>query len=317
MKLHSVSNLGEIAGLFSVYFLLNAAGGCLGLRDVRVSVPPAIMRGETAILFCHFDLEGDTLYSVKWYKGRREFYRYTPKEEPAMKIFPIQGLNVDRKQSSDRKLTLKRLEPTMSGRYSCEVSADAPSFHTSLVSADMEVVVPSDRPTITGVRSRYRVGDILHSNCSSSWSRPPAKLSWVVNEIQASAPNVIHYSPRRERNGDRESSLIGLRLKLQPQHFEGGRLKVRCIASIHDVYWQSTEKSVEEDRPRTSQQETVGPELFPSFPEISTIHPRFMDELDEEYNDIDDLPDSISSAPCARERYLLLASWLLLLVAIR
>jgi hypothetical protein len=60
-----------------------------------VTVPHAILLGETATLFCHFDLEGDSLYSVKWYKGRREFYRFTPKEDPAMKIFPIFGLEVE------------------------------------------------------------------------------------------------------------------------------------------------------------------------------------------------------------------------------
>jgi hypothetical protein len=65
------------------------------LKDVRVNVPAAILRGGTATLLCHFDLEGDSLYSVKWYKGRREFYRFTPKEDPAMKIFPIFGLEVE------------------------------------------------------------------------------------------------------------------------------------------------------------------------------------------------------------------------------
>jgi hypothetical protein len=39
-------------------------------------------------------MEGDSLYSVKWYKGRREFYRYSPKENPAMKTFPIAGVHV-------------------------------------------------------------------------------------------------------------------------------------------------------------------------------------------------------------------------------
>lgn len=28
------------------------------------------------------------------YKGRREFYRYTPKENPAMKTFNVNGINV-------------------------------------------------------------------------------------------------------------------------------------------------------------------------------------------------------------------------------
>lgn len=29
-----------------------------------------------------------------------------------------------------------------------------------------------------------------------------------------------------------------------------GKLKIRCSASIYDIYWQSTEVSTEEDRPR-------------------------------------------------------------------
>lgn len=64
------------------------------LRDVQVSVPPAVRRGDTATLHCYYDMDGESLYSVKWYKGRREFYRYTPKESPPMKIFPAQGVQV-------------------------------------------------------------------------------------------------------------------------------------------------------------------------------------------------------------------------------
>lgn len=61
-----------------------------------MTIPQAVKRGSNAMLTCNYDMENDTLYSVKWYKGRREFYRYTPKENPAMKVFPSQsGLNVE------------------------------------------------------------------------------------------------------------------------------------------------------------------------------------------------------------------------------
>lgn len=66
-----------------------------GLKDVSVRVPKAVKRGDNALLVCNYDMENDTLYSVKWYKGRREFYRYTPKENPAMKIFNHAGINVE------------------------------------------------------------------------------------------------------------------------------------------------------------------------------------------------------------------------------
>ncbi|XP_067009687.2 cell adhesion molecule 1 isoform X2 [Anabrus simplex] len=263
-------------------------GGCLGLRDVRVVVPIAILRGDSAVLSCHFNLEGDSLYSVKWYKGRREFYRFTPKEDPPMKIFPIQGLHVDRTHSNDTQLTLNHMEPNMSGRYSCEVSADAPSFHTSLVSGDLEVVeIPVDRPSITGVRARYRLGEELQCNCSSSWSRPAAKLTWLVNDEQASQHELKPYPARRDAHSDRENSLLGLQLVVKPHHFQTGRLKIRCIASIHDVYWQSTEKSVEEDRPKGIKLGAVGPEFVPNLPELSTAHPRLRNNLYDDYENED------------------------------
>lgn len=57
------------------------------LKDVSVTIPSAVKRGDNALLICNYDIENDTLYTVKWYRGRREFYRYTPKENPAGKIF--------------------------------------------------------------------------------------------------------------------------------------------------------------------------------------------------------------------------------------
>lgn len=68
----------------------------VGLRNVHVTIPAAVKRGDNALLICNYDMEGDSLYSIKWYKGRREFYRYTPKEEPqSIKTFPVAGINVE------------------------------------------------------------------------------------------------------------------------------------------------------------------------------------------------------------------------------
>ena len=65
------------------------------LRDVVVDIPAAVTPGDTVVMTCTYDLEGDDLYSVKWYKGRQEFYRYVPKELPHIKVFPMLGTNVD------------------------------------------------------------------------------------------------------------------------------------------------------------------------------------------------------------------------------
>lgn len=65
------------------------------LRGVTVTVPRAVRVGHSATLECDYDLENASLYSVKWYRGTDEFYRYVPKEEPPTRVFPLPGLEVD------------------------------------------------------------------------------------------------------------------------------------------------------------------------------------------------------------------------------
>lgn len=59
-----------------------------------MQIPTAVKKGNSTILNCWYDTEGDPLYAVKWYKGGREFYRYAPNETPVVKTFPIGNLTV-------------------------------------------------------------------------------------------------------------------------------------------------------------------------------------------------------------------------------
>lgn len=67
----------------------------MGLDKLTITVPTAVPVGDSTNLLCQFDLGDDNLYSTKWYKGRREFYRYTAKEIPHIKVFPVSGFIVD------------------------------------------------------------------------------------------------------------------------------------------------------------------------------------------------------------------------------
>uniref|UniRef100_A0A182W3N3 Ig-like domain-containing protein n=1 Tax=Anopheles minimus TaxID=112268 RepID=A0A182W3N3_9DIPT len=67
-----------------------------GLRNLSLSIkPPWVRRGQEAQLHCQYEMEGAPLYSVKWYRGTLEFYRYSPFENPPAKIFPFTGIKVD------------------------------------------------------------------------------------------------------------------------------------------------------------------------------------------------------------------------------
>ncbi|BFF94180.1 uncharacterized protein DMAD_11878 [Drosophila madeirensis] len=222
------------------------------LRDVRVRVPHAVRRGEKGILKCFYDIEDDSLYSVKWYKGRREFYRYTPKETPPMKVFHFPGVKVRRVSSNESQVVLDAVTMATSGKYSCEVSADAPSFHTLIAAAELEVIeTPHNAPFITGIRSRYRVGDILRGNCTSRHSRPAANLTWTVNNEEVNPSHVRHHKIVVDARNDMQTSIVGIHFVVTDQHFDNGKLKLRCSAQLHDVYWKTTEKTILEADPFT------------------------------------------------------------------
>lgn len=74
----------------------NVSAGVLGLRDVQLSVPEAVGVGASATLGCRWALDtGETLYTVKWYHGAQEFFRFVPKELPNTRVFSQTGISVD------------------------------------------------------------------------------------------------------------------------------------------------------------------------------------------------------------------------------
>lgn len=47
---------------------------------------------------------------------------------------------LQKSKSNATQIVLRDVVPSLTGHYNCEVSADAPSFHTAFVSAEMIVV---------------------------------------------------------------------------------------------------------------------------------------------------------------------------------
>lgn len=56
-------------------------------------------------------------------------------------FFPISfSLSSQRTSSNESQVVLDAVAMPTSGKYSCEVSADAPSFHTLIAAAELEVI---------------------------------------------------------------------------------------------------------------------------------------------------------------------------------
>ncbi|XP_069992582.1 cell adhesion molecule 1-like isoform X2 [Penaeus vannamei] len=218
--------------------LLATISGCQGLKVKKVVVPPHEKMGKGVVLKCEYDLEGDQLYSVKWYKGIKEFFRYVPADNPPIQVFDLPGVHVDRDKSNDRKVTLKEVSLKTSGKYKCEVSAEAPSFHTDSGAGELLVVhMPEHDPHISGMRTKYHVGDLVQVNCTSSPSKPAAALMWYINDKQADSGFLVDYAPV-SNGGGLETSILGLHFRARMTHLRHGHLKLRCSATIAAVYYR-------------------------------------------------------------------------------
>ncbi|GFT30122.1 ig-like domain-containing protein [Nephila pilipes] len=97
---------------------------------LELQVPPSIMRGQPITLNCTFDLEEDTLYSIKWYKNNVEFYRYILGDRPPGQKYPLQGIYLDNKFPHGPSIHMYKTDLASEGTYRCEVSSEAPVFDT-------------------------------------------------------------------------------------------------------------------------------------------------------------------------------------------
>ncbi|GBP94753.1 hypothetical protein EVAR_64653_1 [Eumeta japonica] len=136
-----------------------------------------------------------------------------------MNVIPAANSKLSVASSDQNRVVLTQVDRSLTGEYQCEVSADAPLFHTDIKAAAMVVVDPSvtiDRsrrafeaapaphsgvlitkvnwvsepplasPNVSADRMWYAGGEHIRANCSSPPSLPAANITWYVNEQMVS-----------------------------------------------------------------------------------------------------------------------------------
>lgn len=73
-------------------FLVLSGHWCL--RNVNLRAPEAVRSGESLTVSCTYVLEREKLYSVKFYLGDIEFYRFVPRESPPTRVFRPNGVSI-------------------------------------------------------------------------------------------------------------------------------------------------------------------------------------------------------------------------------
>ncbi|CAH2040837.1 unnamed protein product, partial [Iphiclides podalirius] len=136
-------------------------------------------------------------------------------------------------RSNGTQVLLRRLDLGLAGNFSCEVTAESPSFATQIATKFIDVIaLPVSDPTLHADKDRYQPGETLRANCSSAPARPAANLTIYVNDDpQRSSETSLHSSG----NG-LFTTRVTVELVVTPGLFPGGRLRLECAATIFDVY---------------------------------------------------------------------------------
>ncbi|XP_014213750.1 uncharacterized protein LOC106643224 isoform X2 [Copidosoma floridanum] len=233
--------------LLLLIVVLADISGTLGEIDVSIRVPVAVVENSTVKLTCDYNLHSMPLYSVKWYKGGKEFYRFLPKELPPQVSF-LPRVKIDMNLSDDHSVVLNNIEANQTGKYKCEVSTDAPKFITKLVWSYMHVVrLPEGNVTVRTEKLRYALGDTVRANCSAPPANPPANITWTVNGHTINSSYIRNTSMNYD---NRTMVTAKLELELTSESFVNGRLHITCRANVFQLYRNEATVVVEEERPR-------------------------------------------------------------------
>ncbi|XP_022249329.1 uncharacterized protein LOC111087334 [Limulus polyphemus] len=128
------------------FLILVSVTASFSLTIISLDVPETVPRGREVKLTCFYDLEGEKLYSVKWYRDDVEFFRFVPRDKPQQLYFPLEGIEVDFAKSNKQTICIQNVQAETGGKFRCEVSADAPFFKTAAAEKWMAVQDTSGFP---------------------------------------------------------------------------------------------------------------------------------------------------------------------------
>ncbi|XP_050524485.1 uncharacterized protein LOC126896079 isoform X3 [Daktulosphaira vitifoliae] len=237
---------------------------CTCVKNLKINTPDAVKSGSTLKLNCTYDLEKQALYSIKWYLRDQEFYRYVPKESPPTRVFPMAGVIVNVQESDANKVTIVNIRRILTGFYKCEVSADAPYFHTAIKTKLTYVTdEPKQPPKLLVKKMKYSAGDHINVSCITTESYPAVNVTWFVNNHTADSIRTVHIKTVIEYLPD---DLVITRSYLHttadPMIFSTGRIKIRCQTTQFDLYksWSDIEL-IDNAPPKLAQ--VIGPSSSP------------------------------------------------------
>jgi len=246
-------------------FILSLGASRVGsIKEVHLHFPSVVSIGEPVKLECRFSLEDESLYSVKLYRGNKEFVHFVPEFSPPYQVYTRKGINIKSVNMSlgakvfqyptmhsitqpmnnlkynkigagSIAVELERVNLYTHGLYSCEISADAPSWDTGVVRRRLRVLVePVKQPIIVGIRTVYKPGQDLNITCIVKDTYPSSNITWYMGGKKV--PDQLSVGSAGP------SGLITTTSTLNVPIYNN--ISVKCITSLWTHHYQSLRYSL-------------------------------------------------------------------------
>jgi len=239
----------KLKDLFQIFlpFLIFHYNLVTSIYITHASVSSPAIVGERGILNCTWITQNSILYSLKWYQGLNEFYRWTPANEIQIQIFRVKGLSIDTSRTFGGYVEFTTTSIDAANNYRCEVSEDAPLFHTNATKVEMKVAaLPDKTPHLTLDRISYEMYDNVTVGCNLPKAHPEPKLKFYLNN-EAMDPHQVIQASYPDIETGLKSTEANVTFMLKPYMVPDGKLKIKCTAEIDEIYWDHSEIEVPGD----------------------------------------------------------------------
>ncbi|XP_063825038.1 uncharacterized protein LOC135074611 [Ostrinia nubilalis] len=199
----------------------------------KLQVPLFADPRRPAVLSCHFQMDGQKLHSVKWYRDMNEIFRYNPSQKPPIRLYNVTGIMVQGGECQEDSCMMKVMPVPLgiTATYTCEVSTEGPKFQIARKTKQMTVLaMPDLDPVITGAPKELKPGEQIFLNCTSDYSLPAAEINWYIDDVlQKPEPwQKTELSPSLA-GGLRRSWRV---LRVRVPTTASGALRVKCEAKM-------------------------------------------------------------------------------------
>ena len=110
---------------------------------MNVTAPETVRRFDDVTLHCDYrvDGNGDRLYALRWFHNSVPVIRYSPLLQPQIRgAAASRTLRVNLASSSGKRLHLDAVDWNVTGIWTCQIMAEAPSFETMEASTHLKVI---------------------------------------------------------------------------------------------------------------------------------------------------------------------------------